>query len=324
MILAPTRPEEGRRIVHAALETALEHALPLASSGHANLSDLCLQQDRYAESLAHVGEMLVLAHRVGNRRQEWFAISEMTYALTMLSRWDEALARYRELPEEVIGRVTTLSSPLSGILDIHLHRGELDQARQLLARFQELGQSADVQEVAAYDAATAAVRLAEGIPAEALAAAERGLQHRGALGIASQDVKLSWVRGVEAALALGDVDKATELLAIADELPVGLRPPLVGALTSRFRARIAGDDPAADSHFTAAEAELRALDLSFHLAVVQLEHGEWLLSHSRGEDAAPYLEEARDTFARLQATPWLDRVEAALPSRREPEPATAG
>ena len=40
----------------------------------------------------------------GDRRSEWFALSEMTYALTMLGRWDEALARLAELPDEQLGR----------------------------------------------------------------------------------------------------------------------------------------------------------------------------------------------------------------------------
>jgi hypothetical protein len=234
--------------------------------------------------------MLALARRIGNRRQEWFALSEMTYVLTMLGRWGEALARWAELPDEVIGRTTTLSSPLSGVVEIHIRRGELEEARRLVARYQ--------------------------------AAAEKALRTRESLGIASQDVKVAWVRAVEAALALEDSDRLEDLLAIVDRLPVGLRPPFLSAMGHRFRARLAADDPAADRYFTAAAAELRAFDLPFHLAVVQLEHGEWLMARGRPDDAEPLLAEARETFDRLQAAPWLERANASLPSG-EPEPVRA-
>ena len=87
------------------------------------------------------------------------------------------------------------------MLEIHLSRGDLDEARRLLARFDDLGVSADTQERIAYDAATAAVRLAEGNAVEALAKAEQAFDGRSALGIVGQDVKVGFLRGVEAALA---------------------------------------------------------------------------------------------------------------------------
>jgi hypothetical protein len=136
-------------------------------------------------------------------------------------------------------------------------------------------------------------------------------------------VKLGAVRALEAALALGNRDKAEELLAVLDGVPVGLRPPLLAAAVHRFRALLAGDDPAADGHFTSAAAILRAQELPFHLAVVLLEHGEWLAARGRPDDAAPLLAEARETFEQLGSTPWLERVDGALPAVR-PEPVPAG
>src|SRR5262249_38247253 len=163
-----------RGIYHLALDTALAHELySQASLLCANLSDLGFQRDRYDESLGHLEQALDLARRIGDRQNEWFALSEMTYALTMLGRWDEALARVAEIPDEQLGAVITLSSPLTGVLELHLHRGRLDQARQLLARYEELSRSGDVQTAGGYHAATAAVRLlAERNPRAALAAAE--------------------------------------------------------------------------------------------------------------------------------------------------------
>ena len=44
--------------------------------------------------------------------------------------------------------------------------------------------------------------------------------------------------------------------------------------------------------------------------MVQLEHAEWSTDRGREEDAATLLSEARGTFERLAATPWLERVDA--------------
>ena len=310
-LLSLAHPEEARGLLQLALETALKHELyPNAASAYGNVSDLALQRDRYAESLTHLEQGLELARRIGNRPQEWFALSEMTYSLTMLGRWDEALSRFGELPEEQLGLSTSLIGPVAGVLEIYLHRGQLDEARQLLARFEMLSHSGDTQAESAYQSALAAVRLAEGDQRAALAAAERAFASRESQGITSQNVKLGFLHALEAALSLGDHSKANELLASVEALPPGLSAPFLDATTHRFRAHLAGDDPGADRSFTAAEAQLRAIELPFHLAVGQLEHGEWLAARRRPDDAQPLLAEAQETFDDLQAQPWLERLEA--------------
>ncbi len=314
MIAAVRKPQEARALHQLALDTARAHELHAqATVSVSNLSDLGFQGDRYAESLGYLSEALEEARRAGSRRNEWFVLGEMTYALTMLGRWDEALARLDDLPEETLGR-NDVASILSGPLEVHLQRGELAAARGLLARFEELQGSGDVQSQASYDTAEAAVLLAEGSRDDALAAAERSVAVRDTLGIAAQDVKQAIRHALEASLALGRRDRAEELVALVERLPVGLRPSFLDATAHRFRARLAGDSAAADVDFVAAAGGLRRLDLPFHLAVVELEHGEWLLQQGRGSDAEPFLAEARETFERLHARPWLQRLDTALAS----------
>jgi predicted ATPase/class 3 adenylate cyclase len=313
-LIAPRRPEEAHSLFQLSLDTVLAHEIyTLAPTSCSQLSDLAFQRDRYSESLAHLEQALAIAHRTGSRPGEWFALSEMTYALTMLGRWEEALARLSEIPDEQIGSDSLLMSPATGILEIYIQRGQLDQARRLLGRYEDLGRSADVQAESGYRPAIAAVRLAEGNHRDALAAAEQGFATRESLGIAAQGAKLSFLHALEAARALGDDVKLNELLEIVETLPAGLRPPFLAATAHRFRAHLAGDDPGADRHFTTAGAQLRALELPFHLAVVQLEHGEWLTSRGRPDDAQPLLAEAREMFEYLQAQPWLERVDAVTP-----------
>jgi predicted ATPase/class 3 adenylate cyclase len=311
-LISPRRPEEARGLFQLAHETALSHELyQRASVTCANLSDLALRGDRYAESLAYLEQALALARRIGDRGMEWFALAEMTYALTMLGRWDEALARLAEIPEEQFGADLDTTSLLNGAAELYLNRGQHDEARALVARFNELAVSGNVQSVGVYQAGVAAVRLAERSYRQALEVSEQAFATGETLGLAAQGAKLGFLHALEAASALGEQGKANELLAIVDELLPGLRPPLVEATAHRFRAHFAGDDPGADRDFTAAEAGLRALELPFHLAVVQLEHAEWLSRQSRDSDAEPFLAEAGEMFERLQAAPWLERVDAA-------------
>jgi tetratricopeptide (TPR) repeat protein len=286
-----------------------------------NLSDLGFHGDRYGESFGYLEQGLELARRIGDRRREWFALAEMTYVLTMLGRWDEALARLGDLPEEVVGR-PDVSSILSGPLEVYLNRGELAQARELLTRFEELRSSAgDVQSQVSYATAAGVVSFHDGKIEEALDSAERAVAAGEALGIAAQDVKHGIRLALETSFALGRRERAEELLTLVESLPVGLRPPFLDATAHRFRARLAGDSPGADTEFTAAASGLRRLDLPFHLAVVVLEHGEWLIGQTRPTDAAPLLAEARETFERLGAHPWLDRLDAVSASAPDEIPA---
>jgi hypothetical protein len=96
------------------------------------------------------------------------------------------------------------------------------------------------------------------------------------------------------------------------------------AETARLRARLDaahGSHDQVEERFHSASALCREFGFSFHQAVTQLEHAEWLTTQNRDEDAQPLLAEARATFEQLQATPWLARTAQATPTRREPEAA---
>ena len=198
-------PEEARGLFQLSLELANRHELrEEASRACANLSDLAFRRDRYADALAHLEQAMSLGRMIGSRPHEWFALSESTYPLYMLGRWDEAMAVYEELPEERLPDGGTLLSPLSSILEIHAHRGDLDAARRLLAIYHRLGESADVQERAGYAGATACIRFFEGRHAEAVAEGEQTLEWGRTLGSDGQDVKMGVMWALEAAIALGD------------------------------------------------------------------------------------------------------------------------
>ena len=100
------------------------------------------------------------------------------------------------------------------------------------------------------------------------------------------------------------------------DAPPGVIGPFIHAQVDRYAAAVAamrGDPAAAEPHFKAAIGLFRELAMPFHLAMAQLEFGEWLTSQGRADEARPMLNEARGTFEELKAVPYLDRIAAAAP-----------
>jgi tetratricopeptide (TPR) repeat protein len=297
-----------------ALRYALENDLP-EQVGHAYsfVSDACFLYDRYGEALEVQREALALARRVGIRRAETFALAELSYALAMTGRWDEALSARMELPDDLLRTSPNVSSVLSGVVEIHLHRGDTDAARELLSLCDYLEDSFELQDRAIYLGARAALLSIEGDHEGALASGLAAFELADTLGLGQQAVKQGFVWAVEAALALGDTERADRLLTFVEKRPLGLRPPFVEAQAHRFRAGMSGDD----TGLKVAAASFREHNFPFWLAVTELERAEWLVAEGRTDEAQTPLDEAREIFERLEAKPWLerlDRVESREPS----------
>jgi len=305
------RPEEGRALYGHALVLAREHDLfeqGARATGH--LSDWNLHRDRYEASLGHLREMLEVGQRIGHRFGVEFATAEMTTALQMLGRWDEALELFAELPQERLTEGIMLGGLMSSV-EIHVHRGELDEARRVLSLYDSIADVPDVQDRGSYLAASAAVARAEGRFEDALAAGTEAVTIAApAFGMSSSMVKEGLVEAIEAALALGRRDEAEELIGRIEATPAGVRAPYLEAQAQRFRARLGETE-----RYAVAAAGFRELDLPFWLAVTLLEQGE-----------PDGVEEAREIFARLRATPWLERVAEVTGQPVEetvPQPTTA-
>jgi tetratricopeptide (TPR) repeat protein len=302
---ASGRPEEEFAFQRHAIRLALEHDLQeQASVAYGNLSDACFRNDRYAEAIEALAEGLALAQRSGSRNRELYALCEMTYAVAMCGRWQEALAIHAEFPEDQLRANNGLASSLSGVLEILLHRGRVADARSLLNLPTYLETVPEIQDQAIYAGARAALLYAEGSHVEALESGVAAAAHGVNLGAGQQGVKQGLVWAVEAALLLGERERADELLVSVETLPPGLRPPFLEAQAQRFRARMNDEE----AGFKTAAGGFREYNFPFWLAVTELEHGEWLVAHDRPGDAESLLGEAREIFERLEATPWLERA----------------
>ncbi|HEU5278417.1 MAG TPA: adenylate/guanylate cyclase domain-containing protein [Gaiellaceae bacterium] len=312
-----SRLEQAQALIKRALELALEHELPGAAlRAFNNLGDILHRRDRCEEAAVQLEKGIALARRVGDRRWEQNLLGELSWSLAVTGRWPEALVLLNQVPEE---RLVELNPTfLLALPEPLVARGRLEDARHLLSLHARHEATADVQQRTGYRAAEAVVLAAEGKERQALASAEEVLAATFESRPADQAVKVAFPQALEAALALGERERAEQLLAPIEALPAGRLAPSLRAHAARFRARLAADDGKsrkAESGFAAAAGTFREYTMPFWLAVTLAEHGEWLIAEHRAADAEPLLAEARETFERLGASPWLARIEGA---EREP------
>ncbi len=309
------RPETALALVTHALELALEHNLSsVALRSLFNLAEILRGGDRYEEALARYEQGLALARKVGNRLFESWLLTNSAEPLLLMGRWHDAAARLSEVPEADLSGLAALALVITRA-ELESARGRLGEAEQVLAFGAEFELSADVQERLTYAAAKATFLQAKGEHAEALAAAEEAIEALDRLGWRSQAARMGLVTGIEAAFELGDLERAEQLIASIEARPPGAVPRYLKGQAKRLRARLLGarcdQRNEAERQLKSAAASFRELGLPFWAAVTELELGEWLASHARAEEASTLLAAACDTFERLQATPWLQRAEAA-------------
>jgi class 3 adenylate cyclase/tetratricopeptide (TPR) repeat protein len=309
----------GRRVEASAL---LERALQLAIEGdkpsaalraYNNLVDMRAAEDRYQDAQDLLDEGLALARRVGNRTWEQL-LRGQPYPLYCLGRWDEALEQMAGMAvdERFNNRTAFDQGYMAFGTAIHVHRGELDEAARHVALFTDIAMSSDdAQERADYACAAATLLSAQGDAHGALAVAKRAREQGIRLGVWHYTVKEGIVLGVEAAIAAGDLEAAEDLLEHVEALPAGDRSRYLETQAQRLRALLAwrwGESADVAPGFESAIQGFRGLALPFWTAVTLLEQSEWTASQGRAGETSPQLVEARQTFRRLRAEPWLRRL----------------
>jgi class 3 adenylate cyclase/tetratricopeptide (TPR) repeat protein len=300
------RPRESESLLAAALERATAQDFLSAGTPAANnLAAMLEARDAFAESNIVSGRSLDIARRIGDRRFEGFVRAGGVTTDVALGNWDEALATADEVdPGEAYGVQACYA------VEIECRRGKVADARERLRRYTAAAlDSNDPQIGTMYGLSEAIVLRAEGDARRSLETADRQLQESlNRVGIGSIAVKLLLVEALECAFELGAWEKLEELLGIIESLPSGEQTPLVRAHAARFRAKLEPDVSRAEAGFCRGEEIFREHNLVFPLAVTQLEHAERLAAVDRSVDARPLLEEARKTFERLEALPWVART----------------
>ena len=270
--------------------------------------------DRFSETLAITDRALAHAARAGDQSWELMLRAGNVSSLVLVGRWGEAIETADELAQSPHGH--QVASMLGCALEIDCQRGDVERAKERLPPAAD--ETEDPQVRASQALFKAFVLRAEGDPAAALDALQPAHDARKSLGIRFLTVKLAIIEELECASALGDAARVDRVLEAIDELRPGERPPLLTAHAARFRARRTTDASEAEREFRGAAEIFRDHHLVFWLAVTQLEHAELLVEEGRSDDAEPLLAEARETFERLEARPWLERALASRPLVEEP------
>jgi class 3 adenylate cyclase/tetratricopeptide (TPR) repeat protein len=310
VLLNEGRLLEARLLLEGAVERARVSDHPGWWRPANNLATVLFYSDHFNEALELIDDVATQARQRGDWEMVAVTTGGSFIVLSVLGRWNEALDRAAELKEMKASPFAR--SELAETIPILCEQGRLDEAEAVLADNEWQREDEDAQLGSAYAVVEARFLRARNRPAEALAAAERGFLYRDALGAAN--MKRTYVQAIEAALELGDLSRAGELIAEIDALQPGERMPFLEAQRARLGARLAArsyDDDGVERAFLKAERIFADHDIVFDLAVARLEHAEWLNEHGRAEDAAPLLAQAVETFERLEAMPWLARVAAA-------------
>ena len=302
---------EGRLLLEGAVELARtsEHADWWRPAN--NLSVVLFDADAFVDALAMNDEVAARSRQRGDRERLATQLGASIGILAALGRWEEAHARAKELmsmPASAFAR-----SEVIELAPILCEQGRLAELDGVLEG-QEWQRTAEQAEVAAaFAAVTARVLRARGLQAEALDAAQGGLALRRQIGTTSSYVKRCVVEALEAAFALDDETAVEALLALVDGLYPGERTPTLDAHRSRFRARLAarrGEHDRVDAGYRTAEVVYAGRELVFQHAATEVEHAEWLVAQGRTDEAEPLLVHARGVLGRLEAAPWLQRLDA--------------
>ena len=298
------RWEEGLTLTEKALQVALEHDLSsVALRAYSNMLAFMGDLDRLEGASALNAEALALARRAGDRRQELRIIASELSVLVAFGSWSEAVAlcdELRALPD----LPSFVRIELLNLVPVLAHQGKVEAAREVVELMAEGESSGDVQTRVIYRAMLAVVLRAEGRLDGALAAAREAFAGRSELGLAGP-IKQSLVEIFEAAFALGELEACREVVAMLDALRPGELTPYLRAERARLRARLDSSDAA----FKSSVAAFRELGWPFWLGVALVEHAEWLAAEGRAAQAEPLFAEAREIFERLEARPWLERVD---------------
>lgn len=254
-----------------------------------------------------------------------YALSHLPQLELWMGDWDAAAALAKEhltLAEWTGQREQRLTAVYSIAL-VEAHAGRLDSARAWITETLPEAERTDEWNVYQLLATLGFVELSAGRPHDAIPMLGRAYEiYESAAGA---DITIVHENFMEALVAVGDV-RAAEVIARCMERATSLSTPM--ALVPAFRARALLLAAAGDLDGALADVE-RALDESARLPVPFMRARTLLASgviHRRRNErraAREALEEARDTFARLGASVWLELTARELdriPARRPAKP----
>jgi class 3 adenylate cyclase/predicted ATPase len=315
LCVAVGRPYEARILFDAAIELCQQHELTnQLVSAQVNSGDFLMRFD-LPGSAERTRAALDTARRIGSRYYESLAASNLMRVWEDAGEWDELQRLGTELLAHSDDR------PGADMLHFQLgmvaaFRGDIEAAREHLARIAAWGASQNNQLRWVYDACRATIAVAAGELDDALDSVTRAIEEiLETDGPSSWAIRIGFPAAITAALSLGQLTDADELLTLLAERRPGQVPPYIRAQLSRGQGLLAaarGDLAAAESHLGEAIEGFASLGFPYWRATAQTELGDLLVSGARAAEASSSLNEACAVFSRVGAAPALHRVEALL------------
>ncbi|TMK76436.1 MAG: zinc-ribbon domain-containing protein [Actinobacteria bacterium] len=313
ILRARGRIQEGLALLQYALAIALEQDLPDAiSRARFNLANEYMTQDLHEEALEQDLRNVELVRLIGKRDLEVLGQIHLVFDYTALGRWDEVEGLLEEFPLQEDPNADPIRAIIqtAGLVTL-ANRGKLDRLEPILEAQRAVSDPSDIQDGMWSQFSTALVRQAQGRLAEAQEAAEAAFAYRDALSLPALAFPL--MVAFECAFELGRVDRADELLRIAESAPPGQSSAFLRGHVARIRGRMAlaeGRHEETRRRLEESGAIFRAIKMPFWAALADLQLAESLLAAGDGAAAEGRLRDAEETFVRLKAEPWLRRVEA--------------
>ncbi len=267
----------------------------------ANLADLEMTRD-LPDAEEHARAGLAVARRRGLKGDEVWGVSNLMSILTTTGRFDEAILLGTEfLQADGNDRPGTTDTHFR-LLCVQAFRGNADAARAHLLICRRWADSDDVQEQAFWAVAEAAVLLAEGESRQALAMAQRAMNHAvtAGLDIAHEAVRLGFPIAIDAAIDAGDLEEAGRLTGWLGGLPRGEVPPFLRAQVMRGEGLLAiamADEEASEERLVMAEEAFGRLGYLYWVARTQLDRAKWLTGMARPDEAAALASTADEALA---------------------------
>jgi class 3 adenylate cyclase/tetratricopeptide (TPR) repeat protein len=301
ILLTEGRYEEAEALLRHAIKLAREHDVELQLlRGLNNQGVLLGTRGRFAQVESVAAEGAEIARRLGLREQEQQMLSHRGWAAWLLGDWDTCDSVIEHFTAG--GSYPTLFRAMTTIY-LAVPRGKAREARQALEQAAELRDSTDMQITSGILQLDGLVLLAEGRPADAVAALRKSQEDYA--HVDEHLYPLAWGLELEALAAAGDADTLEARLAARDEAAPAERTPWVESIYTRFRGRLLalrGDTASAVEALDSAARQFGAQGMRFFEAATLVELAE--------AGGPPVPAEARATLERLRAKPWLERADA--------------
>jgi class 3 adenylate cyclase/tetratricopeptide (TPR) repeat protein len=260
-------------------------------------------------------DALATARRVGSRIYESVAASNLMRVWEYAGTWDELERLGIELLEAAPERPGAEYLHL-GLALLAAARGDVPPAREHLGRMASWRNSEANEPRWTYAACAGAVALAgsDAIGALDLLSGTMG-EIISVEGVSSQATRIGFPVAVEAALIVGRLDQAAELLALLAGRPLGHVPPFLRAHLARGDGLLAAarsDRAIAEARFLAAIEDLSSLGYPYWLACARTDLAGVLVDEGRAGEARALLDEAIAVLRDLRAAPALRRAQDLL------------